>query len=163
MHFDASAMRASAEPGTRVTRQHHHVFHILTSTGHVLLDSVSSPAGPHLTRAAYRGELSKAGRAQGQARTIRPTSSASITTSRLRKVRRRRRPARVIGAVLVGAGLCLPRGRTRSDAGLLVSASFGDPAIKQRDPLCGPCPVARHRPCFEASLDRAGVGPHVSY
>jgi hypothetical protein len=56
-----------------------------------------------------------------------------------------------------------PRGRTGSEVGLLVSASFGDPAIKQRDPLCGPCPVARHRPCFEASLDRADMGPHISY
>lgn len=45
--------------------------------------------------------------------------------------------------------------------GLLVSASFGDPAIKQRDPLYGPGPVARHRPCPEASLDRGGMEPHI--
>jgi hypothetical protein len=44
----------------------------------------------------------------------------------------------------------------------LVSASFGDPPFKNRDPLCGPGPVARHRPCFEATLDRGGMEPHVA-
>jgi hypothetical protein len=50
----------------------------------------------------------------------------------------------------------------RQDVDLLVSAAFGDPPIKQRDLLCGPGPVARHRPGCEASLDRPGMGPHIS-
>jgi len=43
----------------------------------------------------------------------------------------------------------------------LVGAFFRDPAFKQRDPLGGPCPVARHRPFTEASVNRAGMGAHI--